>query len=198
VDSSIRTKLQDAYARADRIALQREELHPEADVVRGEIRALGRDWLIVEKYDDAVYFDGWDLLRVADVTAVEPETPDFMRYVRRAEAELPETPAIPLQLLEAIGAPATDVPRMVVERSTLVGIYAESAEGPDVLFIGRAAPAPEDEEDVEANDVVIREISPSGTWDEEVSIFGADEVTRLTVGGRYQDALEKFGDRPRD
>lgn len=185
--SGIVDELRAAYASGGRVKVLRDRLYDDVDVLRGTVVAVGREWFMIAIYDDSVYFEGWDVARIADVTAVEVEPDDFQAYARRAAVESLAMPAVPLELLEALTLPALEVARRIIERSGLIGVYVESDDDPDVLFIGRHTTGPDD-------DIWILEIDVAGVWHDEPSSFDPDEITRLTIGGRYQDALERYGD----
>jgi hypothetical protein len=187
VSPSISDALRQAYASGERVMIHRDRVHPDADVLGGIVSAIGSAWFVLATYDDSVYFDGWNVLRVDDVSEVEVEPEDFQQYTARVASRLDPAPAIPLAILEALTAPATEVPGRIASSVPLVGLFAESEEGPDVLFIGRALPQ-------RGGDVALLEIDSAGRWFDETSVFAPEEITRLTIGGRYQDALEEFGE----
>lgn len=182
---SLLDRLRGAYADAARVVIVRDDL-AEADELSGVVVAVGDEWLLLELWDDSVYFDGWAALRIADVTAVESEALEFERYVARARAELPAPPAIPLELLQAIAQTGVSAVTAMAASHPLVGIWTEEDDA-EVLFIGRA------ENDGSA-DVTLREIDSAGVWQRDLTDFDAGEITRVTIGGRYQDALERFGE----
>ncbi|MDM4762778.1 hypothetical protein QT381_07135 [Galbitalea sp. SE-J8] len=185
---SLLDDLRSAYASGDRVKVLRDGLFEDVDVLRGTVVAVGRDWFMVAVYDDSVYFEGWDVARIADVTAVEVEPPEYQAYVRRAAVESLAMPAVPLDLLEALALPQLEVARRVIDATSLIGVYVEDDEDPDVLFIGRATRGEDD------GDIWLLEIDTAGVWHDEPSSFDPGEITRLTIGGRYQDALERYGD----
>lgn len=178
-------ELRSAYAAQSRVTLHRDDL-ADADHLHGLVVAVGDDWLLLEVYDDSIYFDGWDALRIADVTEVEVETPDFQAYVDRARAQLPDPPAIPLAVLEAVAQRGAKAVPQLIASAPLVGIWTEQ-EDSEVLFIGRSEPDG-------GAEITIREIDATGTWNDDVSDFDAEEISRVTIGGRYQDGLERYGD----
>ncbi|MFT4124005.1 MAG: hypothetical protein QM635_09255 [Microbacteriaceae bacterium] len=185
--SAMIDELRAAYASGDRVRILRDGLAEDVDVLRGIVVAVGRDWFMVAVYDDSVYFEGWDVARIADITAVEVEPPEFQAYARRAAVESLAMPAVPLALLEALALPALDVARRVITASGLIGVYVEDDDDPDVLFIGRHTTGPDE-------DIWLLEIDVAGLWHDEPSSFDPGEITRLTIGGRYQDALERYGE----
>lgn len=179
--------LRAAYASGDRVKILREGLYDDVDVLRGVVVAVGLDWFMIAVYDDSVYFEGWDVVRIADVSEVEVEPAEFQAYARRAAVESLAMPAVPIELLEALTRPARDVARHIIEATNLIGVYVEDDDDPDVLFIGRHTTGADD-------DIWILEIDVAGVWHDEPSSFDPEEITRLTIGGRYQDALENYGD----
>jgi hypothetical protein len=184
---SMLAELRGAYAAQSRVMIARDELD-DADELHGIVVAVGDDWFLLEVYDDSVYFDGWDALRIADVTEVEVEIPEFQSYTERARAQLPDPPAIPLEVLQAVARKGASAVPALVASASIVGVWTEQ-EDAEVLFIGRSEPDGSAE-------VTIREIDSTGRWHDEVSDFDAEEITRVTIGGRYQDGLERFGDAP--
>jgi hypothetical protein len=178
-------RLRDAYANQSRVTVIRDDLD-DADELHGLVVAVGEEWVLLEVYDDSVYFDGWDALRVRDVTAVEVDPDDFQAYAARAAAQLPSPPAIPLEVLQAVVRTGADAVRELASSAPLVGVWTEQDDA-EVLYIGRGEPDG-------GADVTLREIDSAGRWHDDLSDFDADEITRVTIGGRYQDGLERFGD----
>lgn len=140
-------------------------------------------WVVVQALEDAVYFDGFEAVRVRDITAVR-----WMKdasYVERAIAVLgrpaPEFP-LPAQ------AKTRDVIEAAASRATLIGVHSEQYEG-EPLWIGRL-------EATRRKRFDLLFIDSGGVWDGEPDTWPYRDITRVTIGSRYLAALERFGDRP--
>jgi hypothetical protein len=65
----------------------------------------------------------------------------------------------------------------------LVTIHRESAD-PDVCHIGRVV-------SVTDKALTLHEVTPGATWDDGMSVYKLREITRVDVGGGYEEALAR-------
>ncbi len=59
----------------------------------------------------------------------------------------------------------------------------------DVCYVGKVV-------SVDAHSVSLHEISPSAVWDNEVTQYWLDDITRVDFGQPYEDGLSLVGGRP--
>lgn len=157
-----------------------------ADTIDGVISGVGREWVVVETLADGVHFDGWTALRVADIGAIKLASKSSQRFLARAKAKLPAAPPMPHLLADAIAADTSDSLFALLSSHQMVGVYIER-EDPDLLFIGCFDGA-------DKKDIALQQIDPQGVWSHDSSLFRRREITRVSIGGRYQNALEEFGE----
>lgn len=71
-------------------------------------------------------------------------------------------------------------------RSNLISVYLEAMDDPLRLIghLGR----------IGAKKFELDLINPRGVWTRKPSRWRYDDVTSVSFGGRYEDALERFGD----
>lgn len=135
---------------------------------------------------DAVYIDGYEIVRIDDVTDVEDDRESG--YIERAVAGLGR-PKVDFHLPD--DAATQDVLRSAADHSTLVCVFLE-VEDDSPLLIGHLNHLGDMKFEIQL-------IGPRGVWELEPSRWWYKDVTRVTFGGRYSAALERFGaERPVD
>ena len=152
-----------------------------ADDVLGFVVSVGEQWVVLLRLMDSVYVDGIEVVRIEDVTSVEEDCEGG--FVERAVASLGR-PKVDFNLPE--DADTRDVLRAAADHSSLICVYLE-AEDDYPLLIGHLEGLGERKFDIQL-------INPRGVWDVETSRWAYKDVTRVTFGGRYEDALERFGE----
>ncbi len=165
----------------------RSRIGKRAERLSGLVASFGTGWFAVAALSQAVYLNGWEILRVADVSSVVPESKSATAYIERALAGLGAAPDVPDVLrFPTSGASERDVLLDVLAAHPLVGVH-EEGKHPDAVrigaFIGRRGAK-----------IGLRQIGSSGKWDDEVTAIKLSKITRVTIGGRYQDALARFGE----
>ena len=152
-----------------------------ADDVLGFVVSVGEHWVVLQSLVEAVYVDGIDIVRIEDVTSVEEDCEGG--FVERAVASLGR-PKVDFNLPE--DADTKNLLRAAADHSSLICVYLE-AEDDNPLLIGHLERLGERKFDIEL-------INPRGAWDVETSRWAYKDVTRVTFGGRYEAALERFGE----
>jgi hypothetical protein len=140
-------------------------------------------WVVIEELEDAVYFDGFGAVRVKDITSVKWNRD--AAYVERALAVIGR-PARSLAIPE--DAKTRDVIEAAASSAPLIGVHSEQHES-EPMWIGRL-------EGTRKKRFGLLFINPDGTWDSEPDEYRYKDITRVEVGSRYLEALERFGDAP--
>jgi hypothetical protein len=156
------------------------------DVIDGYVVAAGAEWLLLAVLDDAIVLDGHAALRLKDVR----------RIGRRGNGEMaqqaltlrgqwpPMPPAVPVDLDSVDGLLTSLMAQPVIT------VHPEH-DDPDVCFVG----APVGLE----NDVLrLLELTPRAVWTRRPTKHRVDDITRVDVGGRYEDALLSVAGPPAD
>lgn len=149
----------------------------------GYVLALTDSWVVVHALTDGYFLDEVALLRLQDVERVDKDpVPDF---TRRVVAGL----GVPVAAFEAApGATLSVLLRSVADRGQLVMLHKRVA--PDYLHVevgiilsgGR-------------KHLVLHAMQGDGTWAAAPGRRGLGRIERVSVGGRYLAALERFGDQ---
>lgn len=170
----------EAAAAAQEIILVRRAI-ARADELEGYVVELSPDWFLLHLLDESIFLNGYVALRVADVRRVKViGAPDsfearalrhFGQQVRRPEG---------IDLTSTAGLLTT-----VAEHYPVVSIHFEEAE-PDSLRAGKVL-------GTLAGVLMLHEISPEATWDEQPTMLPISCITRVDFGGRYEEALAAVG-----
>jgi hypothetical protein len=160
----------------------------EDGAVVGYVEAYGDQLALFSIVDEAVRYDGFEVLYIDDITEIEIPHP---------HAEFHED-ALQLQGLVRPEAPSLDLdePRgffeSVMERAPLVTLYREIAE-PDDVYIGAVR-------DVDDRFVTIIEVTPDAEFEHAPTKLLIEEVTRINFGTAYETLLlavaSRRGNRP--
>jgi hypothetical protein len=153
----------------------------EITMTDGFVIALTDDWLVMHALDDGVYLDDIVMLRLRDVSRVWFR--DDNAYHHRAIAGIGRSAAAfecddsasASQLLSATSA-----------RADIFAIHLEGLDG-EPLFIGRLV-------NLRKKSFDFHYVGRDGVWASEVDRLKYRDITRIEVGGRYLQALNRFAD----
>lgn len=146
----------------------------------GFVVAVTDEWVVLQDLDD-VHLDTVVLLRLDHVTKVERH--DNHAYVSRAVAGL----GVPLAEFVCPSDVTTgDLLRLVVERAELVCVYLETRDD-YWLLIGRVLR-------IGKRRLHLHFIGRDGVWSDFTESWKLKDITRIEFGGRYIQALERFGE----
>lgn len=152
----------------------------EDDPVRGYVLDVGPRFLLVALVSDRLWFDGFECFRNGDVKSLIPDP-----YAAFAESALrkrgerrPKKPRVNLESIDEL--------LLSAGRSfPLVAIHRERTS-PGICHIGRVL-------GVGRSRLSLLEISPDATWDESPCEYSLKEITRVSFGGDYENALQIVG-----
>jgi hypothetical protein len=156
------------------------------DDVEGYIVGLGSEWLLMAVLNPAIVLDGYCALRLDDVKRVRHRHNGEMAACALALRHQwpPTAPSTPVAL--------DSVRKLIAAMTTLsplITVHLE-ADDPDVCFIGALS-------ELGARSLRLLEVNPRGVWTARPTKYRLDRVTRLDVGGRYEQAVLAFaGDAP--
>lgn len=148
----------------------------DAWVVRGYVLGIGPGFVILAVVNDRVWLDGFECFRRPDVVRVEddPYAGFFETALARRGEIVPEAPAVSLGNVEALLATAG-------QAFGLVTIHREDID-PEACHIGEVR-------EVVDGDLVMREITPAAAWEAELSRYPTADITRISFGADYEEAL---------
>jgi hypothetical protein len=149
----------------------------EQESVMGYVLATGPRFFLLALVDENIRFNGFQCLRLQDVRNLEVPA----RYATFVEAALklrgqkrPRTPRISVQSIQELLQTAGRL-------FPIVTIHREQV-APDVCHIGRVLSASESE-------VSLLEIGPDACWEDEALSYRTKQITRVDLGGDYEQAL---------
>lgn len=165
-------------AQDDQLLVRVRRWIPEADVLEGFVVGLGEKWIALQRLSDRIAFDGWQLMRLKDVQAVslEPDRDNFEITVLKRRNQWPPTgPTLSLDdTLGALNSASAADP--------MISIFDEFAR-PDVCWIGTIRSLGPDK-------ISFLEVNTRGGWARKPRTVDPADVTRIDLGGGYEEALQ--------
>jgi hypothetical protein len=148
--------------------------------VRGYVQDIGPKFFLITLVSDRIWFDGFECFRIGDAenVRVDPHTHFVETALVLREAKMPS----------AAGVSVANIRELLLtagQRFPLVSIHREEIN-PHACHIGRVV-------DMQQGTVSLREISPDATWDDYPTDYNLEEITRVSFGGDYEDALHLVG-----
>jgi hypothetical protein len=158
-------------------ALVQVERSVERGFVTGYVAGVGPDWFLLCVVSDEMLFNGFQAFRLVDVVKVWHPAP-HSAFIERALGlrglARPDDPGLDLETLNGLLTSAS-------QHSPLVTIHREVVD-PESCHIGRVI-------GVSERVVRLKAMTPDATWSERIEEYLLTEVTRVDVGGLYEDAL---------
>lgn len=151
--------------------------------LRGFVVSISDRWVAVQALEDTVYLDGLEMIRVEDITSVKKDP--AAAYIDRALTSLGR-PILRVAIPQDAGA--REVIELAASQAPLIGVHSEQWAG-EPLWIGRLGRLGKKRFDLSF-------IGPDGEWDPTPDRRRYKDITRVSFGTRYIDALERFGDAP--
>ena len=153
-----------------------------ADVLEGFVVDLDEDWVVLNVVYD-VGLNGWSVVRLETVRTVEREPANA--FLPRALAQFGQDPQPVLVDL----ASTRDAIRSLSATFPLLTAFTE-AHDPRTALVGRPVRTGKKKLD-------LLEITADGTWDgSDPRRLRYEDITRIDVGGRYEQALHELGGYP--
>jgi len=151
--------------------------HDDVDLVDGYVVAIGARWLLLAVLDGAIVLDGHTALRLEDVRRVTRlSNGDMAQQALALREQWPSAPPVArLELDDARGLLTS------LERQPVVTVHPEN-DDPDTCFVG--APA-----GLSGRALRLLEVTPRGVWSSRPTKHRVDGITRVDIGGRYEQAL---------
>ncbi len=171
-------------ARNEQLLVRIRRWIPGADVLEGFVVGLGHEWVALARLSDTIELDGWTLLRLHDLSSVKI-TPDREAFAIRAlEAREQWPPAAPPVRLDDVADVISDVTGI----APMLSVHCE-LDRPDVCWVGAVRR-------LEGKTLRLLEVTTQAGWARAESSFDLDDVTRLDIGGGYEEALHLVAGAP--
>lgn len=173
----IQERLTEAHSRRRIVRYVRSRLDEEGIASHGYVVGHSHSWLLTHYVGDALGLDGYDAVRMADLTEVTFDGPET-RFLERcvtlkqqvalapAGIDLASTKA----LLESV---ARAFPLLMIHREHLLPDRCEVGQ---LKLVGRDA-------------YTLRWLTPQATWSDDDGIYRFEDVTRLTFASEYDLTL---------
>lgn len=155
-----------------------------SDDIDGFVIAHSRAWVLLAVVDSRIDLDGYAALRIQDIAKVTRRGGEDSFVVKALLARRqwpPRVVDINLEGLPALIASAA-------EMAPLVTLHLEAMD-PDVCYIGRPVK-------LTHKRVHLLDITPSAQWRDRPRKWHLADVTRVEIGGRYEQALALVGGPP--
>lgn len=141
---------------------------------------VGAEWVLVQPIQDRIDLDGYEALRLKDITKVE-ESPRsaFFGVVLAHRKQKPK--AVKKVALDSVDALLLSASRAF----PLVAVHRERVD-PGVCEVGRVREA-------DAKTYVLHPVDLEGVFAHELESFASRDVTRVDFGNGYEEALAVAG-----
>ena len=171
-----RAQLREAQQKQTLVRLWREDL--EHGSFCGYVGGVGREFFLLWVVGDGITYDGMYVMRHRDVSELEApgKAPCVLREGAGAEAH----PAAPAARLSAGQHPRGG--QAAGKQAPVIGVHVDSEDESEVCYIGRLV-------SVDDDGFYMQELSPDAEWMREVSFFGWDEVSTISIEDGYAQSL---------
>ena len=151
--------------------------------IQGYVLDVGPKFFLMALVSDRIWFDGFECFRLSDVSGVmaDPYTHFVESALRKRRERVPKKPRVSVASIE-------ELLRTAGRAFPLVAIHRDEVD-PDACGIGRVL-------GVERSRVSLLAIGPDGTWDDRPITYRLREITRVSFGGDYEDALHLVAEDP--
>jgi len=171
----VRVLLREAQEQRIPMRFAREQVQP--GWIHGYVVGLSRDFCLIAEVGDAMRFDGYVVLLIADLSQVE-EDPS-REFVEKALALRDEPLTIPPDFpLDNWAVIAEAAMRFAPLLSVNV---VEDADG-EVSYIGQLV-------GFESDALLLREVDPNAHWHADAGDYGFDEIASIGFATGYLEAL---------
>ena len=178
----VRAELQRALDERVPVRIHRERIQP--GVIHGYLVGLSRDFCLIAEVGDAIRFDGYIAIAVADISALDADP--AREFVDRALALRGETLKIPQDFGLADWAA---IARSAAAAAPLISVNMIEDEEGEISYVGQLV-------DVEANAVVLRELDPNAAWYPDTGAYEFEAIGSIGFGSGYLDALWQVAGEP--
>lgn len=180
----VRAALREALDARIPMRLARERIQP--GWIHGYVIGLSRDFCLIAEVGDAMRFDGYVIVLIADLSQIE-EDPS-REFVEKALALRNEPLTIPKDF------PLDDwatIAEAAMRFAPLLSINVIEDDAGEVSYIGQLA-------GFESDALLLREVDPNAHWHADAGDYGFDEIASIGFGTGYLEALWQVAGTPTD
>jgi hypothetical protein len=179
-----RAELREALEQRTPLRILRERLQP--GVIHGYVAALSRDFCLIAEVGDAMRFDGYIAIAIADISTLEIDP--SREFVDKALALRGEALQVPENFVLDDWA---TIARSAATCAPLISVNMLEDDEGEISYVGQLA-------SVEANAVVLRELDPNAQWYPDTGAYEFDAIGSVGFGSGYLDALWQVAGSPAD
>ncbi|RNL65783.1 hypothetical protein EFK50_01700 [Nocardioides marmoriginsengisoli] len=176
--AAIRERLE--RARAEHLLVWICRWIPNSDSIRGFVVGHGKKWVLVATHIGGAQPDGWTLLRIRDIQAVQLHVASEHLEEKALKLKGLWPPASPEAEI-SLGDTASAITDAAAAAGPLLAVFTEFRE-PDACWIGSVI-------STDLDVLTIREISATAEWLQKPRTFDLDDITRIDVGDDYAATL---------
>lgn len=179
-----RVELREALEQRIALRIQRDRLQP--GVIHGYVAALSRDFCLIAEVGDAMRFDGYIAIAIADISALEVDP--SREFVDKALALRGETLQVPAGF--ELGDWAS-IARSAAACAPLISVNMLEDDDGEISYVGRLV-------GVESNALILREIDPNAQWYPDTGDYEFEALGSIGFASGYLDALWQVAGTPAD
>jgi hypothetical protein len=180
----LRAELRSAFENRVPVRMARDRLH--SGLVHGYVIGLSNELCLIAEVGDAIRFDGYLLVAIADLTSVEVDPAG--EFVEQALRLRGENLRVPSDLRLDSWA---DAARSAAAHSPLLSLnMIEDGEG-EVSYVGQLI-------EVEADALIVRELDPNAQWYSDTGAYEFEAIGSIGFATGYLDALWQVAGPPGD
>lgn len=179
-----RAVLRESFEQRIPMRFARERIQP--GWIHGYIVGLSRDFCLIAEVGDAMRFDGYVVLAIADISQIE-EDPS-REFVEKALALRNEQLSIPQDFKLDDWA---SIAQAAMRFAPLLSINVVEDDAGEVSYIGQLI-------SIESDALIMREVDPNAHWYADTGDYGFDEIASIGFGTGYLDALWQVSGAPAD
>ncbi len=178
----VRAQMREALDARAPVQLARERVSP--GWIHGYVIGLSAEFCLIAEVSDAMHFDGFLVVAVGDVSAVEQDP--GREFVEKAlqlnNATIPELPGFRLDDWQAIAQSAA-------AQTPLISLNMLDEEDGEVSYIGRLTGAEHDA-------LVLQEVDPNAHWYPDTGAYEFAGIGSIGFGTAYMLLLARIAGAP--
>ena len=151
--------------------------HIEDGWAHGFVVGVGDQFFALQEIDNHIRFDGYDCLRLTDITECSIPDPYSIFYLKALEARGLSRPPI----ADIDVSSLRNLISSIAATSPLMTISTEEVDDED-CYIGSVVSLSDDE-------LELIKVTPHGEWETESETLSLKDITRIEFGGAYEEAL---------
>ena len=178
----VRADLQRALEQHEPVRIHRERIQP--GVTHGYVVGLSRDFCLIAEIGDAIRFDGYLAIAIADITVLDADP--AREFVDRALALRGETLSVPKDFRLDGWA---EIARSAAAIEPLLSVNMIEDDEGEISYVGQVV-------DIDANAIVLRELDPNAAWYPDTGAYEFEAIGSIGFGSGYLDALWQVAGAP--